>query len=46
MRFLRGSAVVLGLVLCASSSSPAQTSAADEQMKKDIEALKAGQQAI
>ena len=44
MRYLRGSAVVLGLVLCASSSGSAQT--ADEQMKKDIEALKEGQQAI
>lgn len=44
MRFLRGSAVVLGLVLCAPSSGSAQT--ADERMKKDIEALKEGQQAI
>jgi len=44
MRFLRGSAVVLGLVLCASSRGSAQT--ADEQMKKDIQALKEGQQAI
>jgi len=44
MRISRGSAVVLGLVLCASSSGSAQT--ADEQMKKDIEALKEGQQAI
>ena len=44
MRYLRGAAVVLGLVLCASSSGSAQT--ADEQMKKDIEALKEGVQAI
>jgi protein-disulfide isomerase len=43
MRFFRGSAVVLGLVLCASIGT-AQTT--DEQMKKDIEALKEGQQAI
>ncbi len=35
---------MLGLVLCASSSGSAQT--ADEQMKRDIEALKEGQQAI
>jgi protein-disulfide isomerase len=46
MRVLRASAVALGVVLGVSSRSPAQTSAADEQMKKDIEALKAGQQAI
>jgi protein-disulfide isomerase len=44
MRFLRASAGVLGLVVCASSIGLAQT--ADEQMKKDIEALKEGQQAI
>jgi protein-disulfide isomerase len=44
MRYLRGSAVVLGLVLSVSSNGSAQT--ADEQMKKDIEALKEGQQAI
>lgn len=44
MRFLPRSAVVLGLVLGASSIGSAQT--ADEQMKKDIEALKEGQQAI
>ena len=44
MRFLRGSAVVLGLVLCTSSIGSAQT--ADEQMRKDIQALKEGQQAI
>jgi len=44
MRLLRGSAVVLGLVLCASSLASAQS--ADEQVKKDIEALKEGQQAI
>jgi protein-disulfide isomerase len=37
-------AVVLGLVLCTSSIGSAQT--ADEQMKKDIQALKEGQQAI
>ena len=43
MRILRASAVVLGLSFCASLGS-AQT--ADDQMKKDIEALKAGQQAI
>ena len=35
---------MVGLVVCASSIGSAQT--ADEQMKKDIEALKAGQQAI
>ena len=46
MRVLRASAVALGVVLGVSSRSPAQPSAADEQMKKDIEALKAGQQAI
>ena len=44
MRFWRGSAVVLSLILCTSSSGSAQT--ADEQLKKDIEALKEGQQAI
>jgi protein-disulfide isomerase len=45
MRHLRrGPAVVLGLLLCASATASAQT--ADEQMKKDIEALKEGQQAI
>jgi len=44
MRYLRGSAVVLGLVLCGSSNGSTQT--ADDQMKKDIEALKEGQQAI
>jgi protein-disulfide isomerase len=44
MRHLRGSAVVLGLFFCASATGSAQT--ADEQMKKDIEALKEGQQAI
>jgi protein-disulfide isomerase len=44
MRFWRGPAVVLGLILCTSSSGSAQT--ADEQLKKDIEALKEGQQAI
>jgi protein-disulfide isomerase len=44
MRHLRGPAVVLGLLFCASTTGSAQT--ADEQMKKDIEALKEGQQAI
>jgi protein-disulfide isomerase len=44
MRVLRASAVVVGLVVCASSLGSAQTT--DEQMKKDIEALKAGQEAI
>ena len=44
MGHLRGSAVVLGLLFWASATASAQT--ADEQMKKDIEALKEGQQAI
>jgi protein-disulfide isomerase len=44
MRHLRGPALVLGLLICASAPGRAQT--ADEQMKKDIEALKEGQQAI
>ena len=41
---LSPASVVFGLVLSASSFGSAQT--ADEQMKKDIEALKEGQQAI
>ena len=44
MRHLRVTAVVAGLLACAASSGAAQAS--DEQTKKDIEALKAGQQAI
>jgi protein-disulfide isomerase len=44
MRYLRASAVGLGLLFCASATGSAQS--ADEQMKKDIEALKAGQEAI
>jgi protein-disulfide isomerase len=44
MKHLRGPGVVLGLLICASATGSAQS--ADEQMKKDIEALKEGQQAI
>ena len=44
MRHLRASAVVLGLIFCASSNVSAQST--DDQIKKDIEALKAGQEAI
>lgn len=44
MRDLRASAAMLGLLFCVSVTGSAQT--ADDQMKKDIEALKAGQQAI
>ena len=42
---LKGSLVAAGIVLGASSTGLAQT-AADDAMRKDIEALKAGQQAI
>ena len=44
MRHLRGPAVVLGIVLCGAGGAAAQ--APDEQMRKDIEGLKAGQLAI
>jgi protein-disulfide isomerase len=44
MRHVRGSAVLLGLLCCAPMTGSAQT--ADEQVKKDIEALKQGQQAM
>src|SRR5688500_2607689 len=43
MKILGGSAVVLGLLVGASSG---WAQATDEQVKKDIEALKEGQQAI
>jgi len=46
MKILRGSAVLLGLVLGTSTLGQGQTPAADEQMRKDIEALKEGQKAI
>ena len=45
MTYLRGFGLAIGLVLFASSGSLAQT-AVDQQMKTDIEALKAGQAAI
>ena len=44
MHYLRVSVVMLGLVSCASSAAMAQST--DEQTRKDIEALKAGQQQI
>ena len=46
MRFRRASLAVVALVLSASSFSWAQTPPAEDQMKKDIEALKEGQKAI
>jgi protein-disulfide isomerase len=46
MTVLRSSAVLLGLVLGAASLGQGQTPAADDQMKRDIEALKEGQKAI
>ena len=44
MRHLRGPAIVVGIVLGSTALAAAQT--ADEQLRKDIEALKAGQQAM
>jgi protein-disulfide isomerase len=46
MTVLRVSSVLLGLVLGASPVAKGQTPAADDQMRKDIEALKEGQKAI
>jgi protein-disulfide isomerase len=46
MRVLRGSVVLLGLILGIAPAAVPQTPNADEQMRKDIEALKEGQQAI
>src|SRR2546428_390029 len=46
MRFLGTSAAILVLTAFASSRSLAQTTAADDQVRKDIEALKEGQKAL
>jgi protein-disulfide isomerase len=46
MRFLRGPAALAVLTFLASSFSLAQTPAADDPLRRDIEALKEGQKAI
>ena len=46
MRVLRGSVVLLGMFLGLASAGAGQTQSADDQVRKDIEALKEGQQAI
>jgi protein-disulfide isomerase len=46
VQFLKAGAVLFGLLLCAPAAGFAQAAAADDQMKKDIQALKDGMQAV